>query len=85
MLSNFLAHYALYREDLKGIAFHDCTSSKLQAEHKLQLLIRKSFQNAIRAFWDEARKGFGVHWCLYTNGRRSPYGLRDAHGDIDVQ
>ena len=28
MLSNFLAQYALYREYLKGVAFHDCTSSK---------------------------------------------------------
>ena len=48
-------------------------------------LLGKSFQKALRAFWDEARKGFGVHWCVYTNGHRSPCGLRDARKGIGVQ
>ena len=35
------------------------------------------FQKALRAaFWGEARKGFGVHWCIYNNERRCPCGHR---------
>ena len=48
-------------------------------------LLGTSFQNALRALWDEARKGFEVHWWVYTNGHRSPYGLRDARKGIDVR
>ena len=28
-------------------------------------LLGTSFQKARRAFWGEARPGFGVHWCVY--------------------
>ena len=31
-----------------------------------------SRQKAHRAFWGEACQGFSVHWCVYTNGHRSP-------------
>ena len=31
------------------------------------------------------RKGFGLHWCVYSNGYRSPCRLRDARKDIGVQ
>ena len=48
-------------------------------------LLGRSFQKALRAFWGEARPGFGVHWCIYTNGHRSPGGLRDARKGIDIQ
>ena len=48
-------------------------------------LLGTSFQEARRAFWGEARPGFGVHWCVYTNGHRSPGGLRDARKGIGVQ
>ena len=44
-----------------------------------------SFQKVRRAFWGEARQGFGVHWCVYTNGHRSPRGLRDARKGVDIQ
>ena len=44
-----------------------------------------SFQKALRAIWGEARPGFGVHWCFYTNGHRSPSGLRDARKGIGVR
>ena len=47
-------------------------------------LLGTSFQKARRAFWGEARPGFGVHWCVYTNGHRSPFGLRDARKGIGV-
>ena len=29
-------------------------------------LLGTSFQKARRAFWGEARPGFGVHWCVYV-------------------
>ena len=47
-------------------------------------LLATSVQKDLRALWDEARKGFGVHWCVYTNGHRSPFGLRDARKGIGV-
>ena len=37
------------------------------------------------AFWNEARKGFDVHKCIYTNGHWSPCGLRDASKGIGVR
>ena len=48
-------------------------------------LLGTAFQKALRAFWDEARRGFGVHWSIYTNGHRSPCGLCDARKGIGVQ
>ena len=48
-------------------------------------LLGRSFQKARRAFWGETRKGFSVHYCIYTNGHRSPGGLRDARKGIGVQ
>ena len=48
-------------------------------------LLGTSFQKARRAFWVEARPGFGVHWCVYTNGHPSPRGLRDARKGVGVQ
>ena len=48
-------------------------------------LLGRSFQKARRAFWGEARKGFDVHWCVCTNGHRSPCGFRDARKGICVQ
>ena len=47
-------------------------------------LLGTSFQMALRAFWGEARRVFGVHWCVYTNGHRNPGGLRDARKGIGV-
>ena len=47
-------------------------------------LLGASFQNALRAFWDEARTGFGVHWYAYTDGNRNPRGLCDALKCIGV-
>ena len=52
---------------------------KIIEEH--HILFR--FQKALRAFWDEARKAFSVHWCAYTIGHLSPCGLRDARNGID--
>ena len=48
-------------------------------------LLGTSFQKPRRAFCGETRPGFGVHWCVYTNGHRSPCGLRDARKGIGVQ
>ena len=55
---------------------------------KRQLVIRNKLpKGPIRAFWIEARMGCGVDWCaiLYTNGNRSPCGLRDARKGIGIQ
>ena len=37
--------------------------AKIPADNQL---LGTSFQKARRAFWGEARPGFGVHWCVYV-------------------
>ena len=48
-------------------------------------LLGTSLQKALRDFWGKSRKGFGVHWCVCTNGHRSPCGLRDARKGIGAR
>ena len=49
-------------------------------------LLGKSFQKPARGPAEsEARKGAGVHWCIYTNGHLSPCGFRDSRKGIGVR
>ena len=48
-------------------------------------LLGTSFQKAPRAFWVEARKGFGVHWCTRTIECRCSCGHHDAREGICIQ
>ena len=36
-------------------------------------LLGTSFQKARRAFWGEARPGFGVHGCVYKNKNKNNF------------